>query len=52
MTKNTGPRCGVNPTSQPDSPMDALAPFGFTDLDMPGDKRPVWQAIRAARSGA
>ena len=40
MTKNTVPRCGVNPTSQPDSPMDALAPLGFTDLDMPGDKRP------------
>ena len=40
MTKNTVPRCGVNPTSEPDSPMDALAPLGFTDLDMPGDKRP------------
>jgi len=30
--------------------MDALAPIGVTDLDMPASPHRVWQAIHAARA--
>jgi carbon-monoxide dehydrogenase large subunit len=30
--------------------VDALVPFGVTDLDMPATPERVWRAIEAARS--
>jgi carbon-monoxide dehydrogenase large subunit len=30
--------------------MDALAPLGVRDLDMPATSERVWQAIQAARA--
>jgi carbon-monoxide dehydrogenase large subunit len=32
--------------------VDALAPFGVTDIDMPASPERVWQTIRAARDRA
>lgn len=42
---------GATPTVM-NAVIDALSPFGITDLDMPASPQRVWEALQAVRTGA
>ena len=49
--KRGGKLAGWHPVDMAAAVLDALAPLGVTDLDMPLTPEKVWRAIRAGHGG-